>query len=320
MIILGTGSALPKHVVTNFDLEKIVDTSDEWIQERTGIQERHIMTTETLSDLATEAAIKALENAGKSAEEVDLIILATVSSKDRFPCLACQVQDRIGAKNAAAFNISAACAGFLISLNTAYCYLKAGMYKNALIIGAEALSGITDWTDRGTCVLFGDGAGAAYVEWDESKTYIPMQGAQGDANRALACESVTGGNPFREGKESGDSSFMTMDGQAVYKFAVTKSPQCIKQVLEMAGKTADEIDMYVLHQANLRIVEAIAKRMKQSMDKFPINVHKNGNISAACLPVLLDELNREGKLQRGQKLVLSGFGAGFTYAATYMEW
>lgn len=320
MIILGTGSALPKHVVTNFDLEKIVDTSDEWIKERTGIQERHVMTTETLADLATEAAEKALDNAGKTAEDVDLIIVASISSKDRFPCLACQVQDRIGAKNAAAFNISAACAGFLISLNTAYCYLKSGMYKNALVIGAEALSGITDWTDRSTCVLFGDGAGAAYVEWDESKTYIPMQGAEGDTNRALSCECVTGSNPFREGKESGDYTFMTMDGQAVYKFAVTRSPQCIKKVLEMADATAEDVDLFVLHQANLRIVEAIAKRMKQPMDKFPVNVHKNGNISAACLPILFDELNRSGKLQRGKKLVLSAFGAGFTYAAAFMEW
>ncbi len=320
MIILGTGSALPKRVVTNFEMEKLVDTSDEWIQERTGIRERHVITTETLQDLAAAACEKALENAGKKAKEVDLIIVASVSSKDRFPCLACQIQDRIGASHAAAFNVSAACAGFLISLNTAYCYLQSGMYKNALIVGAEALSGITDWTDRSTCVLFGDGAGAVYVEWDETKRYVPVQGADGSGGMALHCESVTGKNPFQEVSESGDNAYLSMDGQAVYKFAVTRVPKCIQEVLGASNVSADEINHFVLHQANIRIIESIAKRLKQPMEKFPVNLYKNGNISAACLPVLLDELNREGKLVRGEKMILSSFGAGFTYGATFLEW
>ena len=320
MIILGTGSALPKRVVTNFDLEKIVDTSDEWIQERTGIRERHVITTETLQDLAVEACEKALEDAGKKAEDVDLILVASVSSKERFPCLACQVQDRIGAKKAAAFNISAACAGFLISLNTAYCYLKSGMYQNALIVGAEALSGITDWKDRSTCVLFGDGAGAVYVEWKKDHIYIPMQGSDGAGGSSLCCESVTGSNPFQEVAEKKEDGFLKMDGQTVYRFAVTKVPQCIRSVLDKGKISAEDVDLFVLHQANIRIIEAVAKRMKQPLEKFPVNIDRNGNISAACLPVLIDELNQQGKLKRGQKIVLSGFGAGFTFAAAFLEW
>lgn len=322
MVIMGTGSALPRRIVTNYELEKIVDTSDEWIKERTGIQKRHIMTGETLAELAQKAAERALESAGKTAGQVDLILVASISSRERFPCLACQVQERIGAENAAAFNISAACGGFLIACNTAYCYLKSGMYKNALIIGAEALSTITDWTDRSTCVLFGDGAGAVYVEWDEKKPYIPLQGAKGDGNGYLHCETLTGSSPFQDKEETGEeaSIFMKMNGQAVYKFAVTESPKCIRKVLEAAGKKEEEIDYFILHQANLRILEGIARRLKQPMEKFPVNVDKNGNISAACLPVLLDEMNRDGRLKRGQKLILSAFGAGFTYGAVYMEW
>ena len=319
--VTGTGSSLPEKIVTNFDIEKLVETSDEWIRERTGIEKRHISTGETVASLAADAAKKALLMAGKNAEEVDLIIVATCSPEMLLPCCACQVQSIIGAKNAVAYDLNAACSGFVFGLSAANAYIETGMYKNALIIGSEVLSKIVDWTDRSTCVLFGDGAGAAFVEGVESneKGILSIsQGSDGAKGMVLACHDRDIVNPYTDNVQK--TGYVTMDGQEVYKFAVRQVSLCIEDALEKAGLTIEEIDHFVLHQANIRIIEGVAKRLKADYNKFPTNLKNVGNMSSATIPVLLDELNRAGAFKKGEKIVLSGFGAGLTYGACVMIW
>lgn len=323
--ITGTGSALPENIVTNFDMAKLVETSDEWIRERTGIAERRISTGDTVASLSATACGLALEMAGKKAEDVDLIIVATCSPEMLLPCAACQVQGIIGAKNAVAFDLNAACSGFLFGLSTVYAYLQTGLYRNALVVGAEVLSKIIDWTDRSTCVLFGDGAGAAFVEVceeTEEKTGIISisQGSDGARGMVLKCQERKLANPYIKEAMGEESNYVYMDGQEVYKFAVKQVPACIQDALSRAGLTVDDIDHFVLHQANVRILEAVAKRLKTDIAKFPMNLSHVGNMSSATIPVLLDELNREGRLKKGDKIVLSGFGAGLTYGACVMIW
>lgn len=320
MHILGTGSALPSTVVTNDDLTKYMETSDEWIRERTGIGSRHLSTGETVASLAIEACNKALENAGKKAEDVELILVATCSPEMMLPCCACQVQAGIGASKAVAFDVNAACAGFLFSLNTAYSYLKSGMYKNALVVGAEVLSKIMDWEDRTTCILFGDGAGAVYVEAaeDEEDTYSFVQHSDGVKGMVLKCGTRDLNNPLYKGEEQ--SKFVWMDGREIFKFAVGQIPVCINEAMDKAGLTKDNIDLFILHQANKRIISSIAKRMELPEDRFPTNVERVGNMSSAAIPVLLDECNRNGQLKKGMRLVLSGFGAGLTFGASIISW
>lgn len=328
--ITGTGSCLPDNVVTNFDMAKIVETSDEWIRERTGIAERRISTGETVASLAAKACERALEMAGKSASEVDLIIVGTCSPELLLPCAACQVQASIGADKAVAFDLSAACSGFLFALNTAYSYIATGIYKNALIVGSEVLSKLMDWSDRSTCVLFGDGAGAAFIEAtnEENCGIISMvQGSDGAKGLVLSCGQRQVSNPYineenlpYNNEEYTFSPYIRMNGQEVYKFATRQVPNCIKEALDKAGLTVDDVDLFVLHQANVRIIEAAAKRLKADISKFPMNLDRIGNMSSATIPVLLDELNREGKLHKGDKLVLSGFGAGLTYGASVITW
>ncbi len=326
--ITGTGRALPENIVTNFDMAKLVETSDEWIRERTGIAERRISTGETVASLSAKACAQALEMAGKTPQEVDLILVATCSPEMLLPCAACQVQGILGAKNAVAYDLNAACAGFLFGLSSAYAYLQSGLYKNALVVGAEVLSKIVDWTDRSTCVLVGDGAGAAFVELCEEtdenleKTGIISiaQGSDGAKGMVLSCQERKLSNPYIEKPIGEADSFVHMDGQEVYKFAVKQVPLCIQDALTKAGLTVDEIDHFILHQANVRILEAVAKRLKVDVSKFPMNLDRVGNMSSATIPVLLDELNREGKLKKGEKIVLSGFGAGLTYGACVMIW
>lgn len=321
--IVGTGSALPDQVVANFDLQKLVDTSDEWIRERTGISTRRISTGDTVASLAAKACENALSLAGKKAEEVDLILVATCSMEMLLPNCACQVQSTIGAKNAVAFDLNAACAGFLFALQTAYAYLKCGFYKNALVVGSEVLSKLMDWTDRSTCILFGDGAGAVYLETDASNESENMlsfvQGADGDKGMVLQCLARDLNNPFIDGTST-SNPYIQMNGQEVYRFAVKQVPISIEQALAQAGLSVEDIDLFVLHQANIRIIEAVAKRLHVDIEKFPINLDRTGNMSSATVPVLLDELNRAGKLQKGQKIVLAGFGAGLTYGACVMKW
>lgn len=320
MHILGTGSALPSTVVTNDDLTKYMETSDEWIRERTGIGSRHLSTGETVASLAIEACNKALENAGKKAEDVELILVATCSPEMMLPCCACQVQAGIGASKAVAFDVNAACAGFLFSLNTAYSYLKSGMYKNALVVGAEVLSKIMDWEDRTTCILFGDGAGAVYVEAAENEedTYSFVQHSDGVKGMVLKCGTRDLNNPLYKGEEQ--SKFVWMDGREIFKFAVGQIPVCINEAMDKAGLTKDNIDLFILHQANKRIISSIAKRMELPEDRFPTNVERVGNMSSAAIPVLLDECNRNGQLKKGMRLVLSGFGAGLTFGASIISW
>lgn len=317
--IIGTGSCLPKTVVTNDDLSKIMDTSDEWICSRTGIKERHLAKEETTASMSTEAAKRAMENAGVTAEEIDLIIVGTVSADHVTPACACEVQAAIGASRAVAFDINAACSGFMFALNIAHAYLQAGTYRTALIIGAETLSKIMDWSDRGTCVLFGDGAGAAVVRADERDGLLAYdQGSDGVRGSVLACSNRSNNNPLVE--TSKELAYVHMDGQEVYKFAVTAVPASLLKTIEKAGLTVEDIDYFALHQANIRILQSVAKRLKVSEDKFPISLDHCGNISAASVPILLDEMNRKGMLKPGMKIALSGFGGGLTWASAVVEW
>ena len=340
--ITGTGSALPGRIVTNKELEQMVETSDEWIRERTGIAERHVSVGETVVTLASEAARKALEQAGKRAEEIDLILVATCSPEQYLPCCACQVQADIGAVNALAFDVNAACSGFLFALNTADAYLRMGLAENALIIGSEVLSKLVDWKDRGSCILFGDGAGAVVVERCKAESraveekQIPAAGilgralhSDGTGGGVLQCDARELTTPYaRTSAVKTDQNqpmddrehFIQMDGQEVYRFATRRVPQCIEEALSDAGLTVPDIDLFVLHQANARIIDAVAKRLHADRDKFPTNLERVGNMSSASIPVLLDELNRQGKLHRGDRIVLAGFGAGLTIGACVMTW
>lgn len=319
--ICGTGSALPKLRVTNDDLSRIMDTSDEWIKTRTGIRARHIATEETTLGLSVEAAEKAIKEAGIVPEELDLIIAATVSADHVLPSLACEVQSELGAVNAVAFDIGAACSGFLFALSTAQAYIASGRYRNALLIGAEVLSKMMDWNDRSTCVLFGDGAGAAVVKADENGFCHVVQGSDGARGMVLSCKNRPVRNPFVKFEGQEDTlSYVSMNGQEVYKFAVRTVPASIHQVLEEAGLNADDISLFVLHQANLRIIEAVAKRLGQPMEKFPVNLTECGNISAASVPILLDKINRRGMMKKGDKIVLAGFGAGLTWGSAVLTW
>jgi 3-oxoacyl-[acyl-carrier-protein] synthase-3 len=319
MKILGLGSALPKKVVTNDDLAKVMDTSDEWIRSRTGIEQRHIAVEETTTSLAIEAAKAAINEAKISVGDIDLIVAGTVSPDYLFPTLACEVQAAIGAKRATAFDLSAGCSGFLFALATADAYFATGRFKKALVIGAEVLSKMVDWSDRSTCVLFGDGAGAAVVSAEGSQLLSMVQGSDGPGGAALKCDNRPVNNLYRQmGAKS--YSFTEMNGQEVYKFAVRTVPLAISEALEQAKLPADEVDYFILHQANLRIIESVAKRLRQPIEKFPTNLQQCGNISAASVPVLLDKVKNEGLIKPGDKLVLAGFGAGLTWGACVIEW
>mgnify|MGYP003092084475 FL=1 len=329
--ITGTGSALPGRIVTNKELEQMVETSDEWIRERTGIGERHVSVGETVVTLGSEAACKALEQAGKRAEEIDLILVATCSPEQYLPCCACQVQAAIGAVNALAFDVNAACSGFLFALNTADAYLRTGLAENALVIGSEVLSKLVDWTDRGSCILFGDGAGAVVVERCEASPGILGRAlhSDGTGGGVLQCGARELTTPYArtsaaktDQKQQTDDRehYIQMDGQEVYRFATRRVPQCIEEALSDAGLAVPDIDLFVLHQANARIIDAVAKRLHADREKFPTNLERVGNLSSASIPVLLDELHRQGKLHRGDRIVLAGFGAGLTIGACVMTW
>ena len=270
------------------------------------------------SDMAAKAAARAIEQAAILPEEIDLILLATSSPDSCFPNGACEVQAKLGAVNAACYDISAACTGFVFALSTAHAFISAGIYKTALVIGADVLSKLIDWTDRGTCVLFGDGAGAAVVRADETGILGLNMHSNGEKGGVLTCGSRSNGN-FLLGRKP-ELGYMTMDGQEVFKFAVKKVPECMNEVLRETGYTTQDIDHFVIHQANFRIIESIAKRLKVDVDKFPANMERYGNTSGASVPILLDELNRKGQLKRGEKMILSGFGAGLTWGAILLEW
>lgn len=317
--IIGTGSALPEKRVTNEDLAELVETSDQWIRERTGIGSRHISTGETVAELSAAACVKALDDAGCAAEEVDILLVATCSPESGVPCVACQVQGIIGASKAVAFDLNAACSGFLFALHTAWAYMEAGIYRKALIVGAEVLSKLVDWTDRGTCILFGDGAGAVLAEHCEQKDIFRfVQHSDGGKGGALRCDTRQLKNPYVE--MAIQTPWIQMDGREIFAFAVRRVPECIEEALVQAELKAEDVDLFVLHQANYRIIESIAKRLKQDVGKFPVNLDSVGNMSSAAIPVLLDELKRNGRLKTGMNVVLSGFGAGLTWGACVMRW
>lgn len=317
--IIGTGSILPEKIVTNQDLSERVDTSDEWITSRTGIRERHIAVNETTSFMAAEAAKKAMQEAKITAETLDLILTATVTPDHIAPSTACEVQAALGAKNAVAIELNAACSGFVFALNTAQAYIRAGIYKRALVIGVETLSKIVDWTDRSTCILFGDGAGAAVLEACEKDGIQDfVQYTDGAKGSALLCEGRPLKNLFAD--RLPEQEYIKMDGQEVFKFAVKKVSESIDHMLSKNNCKAEEISLFILHQANARIIQSVAKHLGEPMEKFPMNLEHCGNTSGASVPILLDELNRAGRLKRGDKLILSGFGGGLTWGSIYMIW
>lgn len=317
--IIGTGSYLPETIVTNDDLSKIMDTSDEWITTRTGIKERHLVKTETTASMSILAAKNAMENAGVTAEDIDLIIVGTITGDYLTPSTACEVQAGIGAKDAIAYDVNAACSGFAFAVASAHAFIQAGIYKTALVIGAETLSKIMDWSDRSTCVLFGDGAGAAVLTGDNEGGILGFDiGSDGASGMVLACRDRENNNPLVNNPVKLD--YVHMEGQEVYKFAVKTVPASIQKVLGERGLEPDDIKCYVLHQANLRIIQSVAKRLKVSEDKFPISLDHCGNVSAASVPILLDEVNRQGQLKKGDKIVISGFGGGLTWGTILIEW
>jgi len=327
MAIAGTGSYSPTKVLTNADLEKLVDTSDEWITSRTGIKERRIAAAgEATSDLATRAAQQALENANVAAEDLDLIILATVSPDTFFPSTACYVQSRLGAKNAAAFDISAACSGFLYALQIARTFFNSSQVNNVLIIGAEKISGMVNWEDRNTCVLFGDGAGAAVLtrqdDPNESSRRVlsTVMGSDGDQTDLLVVPG--GGSRLPITSENVDRGLNTicMVGKEVYRYAVNAMRNACEEALESARLKPKDVALVIPHQANLRIIDAIMDRLGLPREKAFVNLHKYGNTSAAALPIALNEANRSGAIKKGDKVLLVAFGAGLTWAAAVVEW
>lgn len=312
---LGTGFYVPPKVVTNDDLSKLVDTSDEWITQRVGVKERRVATNETTADMATKAAIAALQNSGISAKELDLIIVGTITSDTVCPSVAATVHKSIGA-GCAAFDINSACSGFMFSLETAVAYIERGNVKNALVIGAERLSKILDYTDRSTCVIFGDGAGAAVITKGENYLSSTMYTSGND--EVLYIPDFIGLSPFYEGQEQKRS--VRMDGQETFKFAVNRITEDIKTVAKKAEIELSDINHVILHQANMRILDFASKRLKIPFERFFVNIDRYANTSAASVPIALADLDASGKLRRGDIVAMAAFGGGLSSAACIIKW
>jgi 3-oxoacyl-[acyl-carrier-protein] synthase III len=321
--ILATGRYLPEKVLTNADLEKMVDTSDEWIVTRTGISERRIAREdEASSDMALAAARQALEKAKVAPEDLDLIIIATVTPDMFFPSTACIVQEKLGARKAAAFDLSAACSGFLYGASVAAQFIQNGMYRYALVVGVESLSKITDWTDRNTCVLFGDGAGAAVIgPVEDGMGFLSFElGADGRGAELLKLEAGGSRKPVSKVEPGSRENYIHMAGGEVFKFAVRAMNSASDAVLVKAGISKEEVDFLVPHQANLRIIDSATKRLGLPDDKVIVNLNRYGNMSSASIPVALDEAVSEGRIKEGDTLVLVGFGGGLTWGASVVKW
>ena len=317
--IAGIGRYVPEKIVTNDDLSKIVDTNDEWITTRTGIKERRISEGENTSDLGTKAALNAIKDAGLSVDDIDLIIVSTSSPDALSPSTAVYIQRNIGAFNAACFDISAACSGFIYALNIGSQFIKTGQSKNALVIGAEVLSKVTDWTDRNTCVLFGDGSGAVVLTASETKGVSSIFcGADGRKAEFLEISCVPVKNLYVK-PEKIDDIRISMDGREVFRFASNVILEAIDKVLKDSGLTLEDIKYIVPHQANYRIIEFAAKKLGVSMEKFYVNLQKYGNTSAASIPIALDEMKKDKVVEKGDKMILVAFGAGFTWSAALVE-
>ncbi|QHS21674.1 ketoacyl-ACP synthase III [Virgibacillus sp. MSP4-1] len=304
--LIGIGHFVPEKVVTNEDMEKIVDTSDEWIRTRTGIEERRIADDDMdTSDMAYRAAENALNDAGISGEELDLILVATVTPDQPFPSVACRLQERFGAKKAAAMDISAACSGFMYGLATAQQFINSGVYQNVLVIGVEKLSKITNWEDRNTCVLFGDGAGAAVVG--------PVEDGKGILSFELGSDGSGGDHLYQD-------EYIVMNGREVFKFAVRQMGESAVNVVEKIGLKKEDVDYLIPHQANIRIMETARERLGIEKEKMSKSVHKYGNTSAASIPIALSEDVKNGKIKEDDLVVLVGFGGGLTWGAVALRW
>jgi 3-oxoacyl-[acyl-carrier-protein] synthase III len=324
VVVAGTGSFTPERVVTNRDLEKSVATSDEWIVTRTGIRERRIAGPETAaSDLGAEAGRRALADAGCKPEDVDLIIVATISPDMGFPNTGCFVQQKIGAKRAACFDLEAACSGFIYALETGRSFVAAGAAETILVIGAEKLSAITDWQDRATCVLFGDGAGAAVLKAaPPGRTGVVATVMHSDGALADLLKLPAGGSRFPASHETVDQRmhFLKMEGKEVFRHAVTCMTAVAREALAKAGVGVDDLALIIPHQANMRIVDAIGSRLGGRPDQYFINLDRYGNTSAASVIIALDEAAKAGRLKDGDLVLLVAFGGGFTWAASVVEW
>jgi len=321
--IIGTGSCLPDKVITNHDLEKMVDTNDEWITERTGIKERRVVASdEAASDIAYKAARRALKAADMKASDLDLILVGTVTPDTPFPSAGCVLQSKLGAKNAVGFDVSAACSGFLYALQVADSYIKSKHYERVLVVGVDVLSKITDWEDRCTCVLFGDGAGAVVlVPTSKKEGIIDVQiGSNGKLGDILYIPG--GGSKIPASHESVDARehFIKMNGNDVFKVAVKTMQRISNEILERNNMDPSEVDIMIPHQANIRIIQAVAKRLKMPMEKVFVNLDRYGNTSAATIPIALDEAVRGGRVSDGDTILMAAFGGGLTWASALLKW
>lgn len=321
--IIGTGSCLPDKVLTNHDIEKMVDTSDEWIIERTGIRERRIAGSgEAASDLSYYAARRALRAAGMKAAELDLILVATCTPDSPFPSTGCMLQGRIGAKNAVSFDVSAACSGFLYALSIADCYLKSGRYEKILVVGADVLSKVTDWSDRNTCVLFGDGAGAVVIVPTKQKRGIidVLIGSDGKLGNILYIPGGGSHIPASAQSVKAGAHFIKMNGNEVFRVAVKTMVRISIEILQRNNIDLSDVDVMVPHQANIRILQAVAKRLKMPMQKVIVNLDRYGNTSAATIPIALDEAVRDGRIKDNDTILMAAFGGGLTWASALLRW
>ncbi len=324
--IIGTGSAVPERIITNKDIESFVDTDEKWIVRRTGIHERHIATKgkeESTSNLAATASMRAMEMAGVSPDEIDTIIVATVSADRNFPSTACFVQEKICARNAASFDVGAACAGFLYALATGYNAIKGGMSKTSLVIGAERLSSIINWQDRTTCVIMADGAGAAVLSaQQDSDSGIQSMYLKSDGTLWELLYTTRGNRYIPEilsGMELSES-YMKMNGNRLFKKAIESMSISAKKAFEATGLSGKDISLVIPHQANIRIIHALAKDLNIPVEKIYTNIHKYGNTSSASIPIAMDEANREGRLKKGDNVLLVAFGAGLTWGSSIVKW
>ena len=320
--ITGWGKYLPDNILTNKDLEKKVDTSDEWIKSRTGIKQRYIADEDqSTSDLAYHAAQEALDKADLKAEELDMIIVATVTPDMAFPSTACILEDRLGAANAATLDIEAGCSGFVYGVSVANQFVATGMYDNILVIGAETLSKIMDWEDRNTCVLFGDGAGAAVIQPVANGGFHSFDlGSDGSGGKSLYMPGGGSLNPASKETVENRLHYIKMEGNQVFKFAVKRMGQASLDVIEKAGYTTEDVDLFIPHQANTRIISSAAKRLNLDDDEVYVNLPDYGNTSSASVPIAMTEARNNGLIKNGDKLVLVAFGAGLTWGSTFLEW
>lgn len=320
IIIKGIGAYTPSKIVTNDDLSKIVETSDEWIRSRTGIKERRISQGEDTSYMGIKASEEAIELSNLQKQDIDLIVFSTCTPDMLTPSSACIVQKEMGLKNAVAFDLNAACSGFVYGIDVARSLMKTNNYKNALVIGSENLSKVINWEDRNTCVLFADGAAAVVLSKSESEGIIDtICKSYGDNGEFLSIGSREIKNPFME-KSISKYQYLDMDGSEIFKFATSSVTSSIKDILQKNNMTIDDIDYIVPHQANVRIIEYVAKKLKTSMDKFYMNIDIYGNTSSASIPLALYEMYNKGILQKGQNVLLVGFGGGLTYGSALIKW